>query len=69
MMAPMMQNSMGFSAVRDSKDNLFSSNILPAPPKFMFQERQGKINWRQIMNIDMDKVMKEVDLQQIEMLL
>jgi len=41
---------------------MFSSNILPAPPKFLFQERQGKVNWRQVMNVDLDKVVREVDL-------
>jgi len=41
-----MGYSMGLNDVRSSKDNMFSSNMLPAPPKFMFQDRQGKVNWR-----------------------
>ena len=34
------------ASVTDSKDNLFSSNLMPMPPKFMFQERSGRVNWR-----------------------
>ena len=60
---------MGFTSVRDSKDNLFASNLLPLPPKFAFQERSGRINWRTLMNIDLDKINKEVDLKQLEALL
>lgn len=64
-----MQNFMGFTSVRDSKENLFASNLLPLPPKFMFQERNGRINWRQLMNVDLEKVTKEVDLKSLETLL
>ena len=51
------------ASVTDSKDNLFSSNLMPPPPKFSFQERSGRINWRNVMNIDIDKMVKEVDLR------
>ena len=57
------------ASVTDSKDNLFSSNLMPPPPKFSFQERSGRINWRNVMNIDIDKMVKEVDLRQLESLL
>jgi hypothetical protein len=42
---------------------------MPLPPKFSFQERNGRINWRMIMNTDLDKVSKDVDLKQLESLL
>jgi hypothetical protein len=42
---------------------------MPIPPKFCFQERTGRINWRTIMNTDLDKINKEVDLKQLENLL
>jgi hypothetical protein len=54
---------MGFASVRDSKENLFTSNLMPLPPKFSFQDRTGRINWRQLMNVDLDRVVKEVDLK------
>lgn len=66
---PLMNNFMGFAQVRDSRDNLFSSSLLPLPPKFAFQERTGHINWRTLMNVDIDKIIREVDLKQIENLL
>jgi hypothetical protein len=36
---------------------------MPLPPKFEFQERQGRINWRAVLNADVDRVVKEVDLR------
>lgn len=65
----MMNNFMGFTSVRDSKENLFASSLMPMPPKFAFQERVGRINWRQLMNVDLDRLTKEVDLKQLEVLL
>ncbi|CDW86485.1 zinc finger protein dzip1l [Stylonychia lemnae] len=58
-----------FAPVRESKENLFASNLLPLPPKFSFQERTGRINWRALMNTDLDKISKEVDLKTLEALL
>ena len=57
------------ASVTDSKDNLFSSNLMPLPPKFNFQERSGRINWRSVLNADLDKIIRDVDLRQLETLL
>jgi hypothetical protein len=57
------------ASVTESKDNLFSSSLMPLPPKFQFQERQGRVNWRALMNTDLDKVVNECDLRQLEALL
>ena len=57
------------ASVTDSKDNLFSSNLMPLPPKFNFQERSGRINWRNVCNADLDKIIRDVDLRQLEGLL
>jgi zinc finger protein DZIP1 len=37
----------------------------------MFRDRLGggRINWRQLMNVDLDRVVKEIDLQTLETLL
>ena len=42
---------------------------MPLPPKFQFQERQGRINWRTVLNTDVDKLVKDIDLRQLESLL
>ena len=64
MMNPPISTTPGLIAsVTDSKDNLFSSNLMPLPPKFNFQERSGRINWRSVMNTDMDKIVRDVDLR------
>lgn len=42
------------ASVNESKENLFSSNLMPLPPKFEFQERQGRINWRALLNCNLD---------------
>jgi hypothetical protein len=42
---------------------------MPLPPKFAFQDRQGRINWRQLMNVDLDRMTKDVDLKSLELLL
>jgi hypothetical protein len=42
---------------------------MPLPPKFNFQARQGRINWRTIMNTDIEKIVSNVDLLQLESLL
>ena len=39
---------------------------MPLPPKFTFQERSGRVNWRAIMNIDVDRLARDVDLQHLE---
>ena len=66
---PMRQTNGLIASVTDSKDNLFSSNLMPLPPKFTFQARQGRINWRQVMNLDLDKIVRDVDLKQLESML
>ena len=57
------------ASVTDSKENLFSSSLMPLPPKFSFQERSGRINWRALMNTDLDQIVSTVDLRQLEALL
>jgi hypothetical protein len=42
---------------------------MPLPPKFEFQERVGRINWRAVLNADVDRVIKDIDLRQLEQLL
>ena len=39
------------------------------PPKFTFQERSGALTWRLIMNSDIEKITRNVDLRQLEGLL
>ena len=67
-------SSLQFASVQDSRENLFTSGLnngltTPMPPKFQFQDRQGRLNWRQIMNADVDKITQQVDLRQLESLL
>ena len=67
-------SSLQFASVQDSRENLFSAGLnnglnTPMPPKFQFQERTGRLNWRQIMNADVDKITQQVDLRQLEGLL
>ena len=50
------------TSVSDSRDNLAFGHLMPLPPKFNFQARQGRINWRLIMNTDVDKIISTVDL-------
>lgn len=42
---------------------------MPLPPKFVFQDRNGRINWRAVMNADIDKIVKHGDLRELEGLL
>jgi len=35
----------------------------------MFKERSGRINWRQLMNVDIDRLTKEIDLPSLEVML
>lgn len=57
--------------VRDSIDSLFAKEYIPLQPQFIFKDRAagGRINWRQLMNVDLEKVTKEIDLQTLETLL
>jgi hypothetical protein len=57
------------SSVAESKDMLFSSDLLPHPPAFAFQERGGRIDWRFVVATDVDKVAREVDLVSLETIL
>jgi zinc finger protein DZIP1 len=63
----------GLIQVRDSIDSLFAKEYIPLQPQFMFKDRGvqggGRINWRQLMNVDLDKVQKEIDLSTLEALL
>jgi hypothetical protein len=61
--------SIHFASVRESRDNLFCHNLLPGPPTFQFKERKGRIDWRRIMNTNMDKLTSELDLHELEPLL
>jgi hypothetical protein len=58
--------------VRDSLESLFAKEYVPLQHQFAFRDRLttgGRINWRQLMNVDLDRVQKELDLQTLETLL
>jgi len=57
------------ASVTDSKDMIFSSGKMPLPPVFEFKRKQGRIDWRLLMNTDLDSVIRETDVGQIEQLL
>ena len=57
------------TSVNESRENLVFGHLMPLPPKFNFQARQGRINWRTIMNTDIEKIVSNVDLLQLESLL
>ena len=50
------------TSVSESRENLLFGHLMPLPPKFNFQARQGRINWRLVMNTDIDKIVSQVDL-------
>lgn len=54
----------GLVQVRDSLESLFAKEYVPLQQQFMFRDRAGagRINWRQLMNVDLDRVVKEIDL-------
>ena len=67
-------SSLQFGSVQDSIENLFSAAKnsglhTPMPPKFRFSERRGRLNWRQIMQADAEKITSDVDLRALEALL
>lgn len=70
-MQPPANAGTGLIQVRDSIDSLFAKEYIPLQPQFIFKDRGtgGRINWRQLMNVDLDKVTKEIDLQTLETLL
>lgn len=43
-------------SVTESRENLVFGHLMPMPPKFNFQARQGRINWRTVMNTDVEKI-------------
>ena len=45
------------------------NHILKHPPPFFFQERVGAINWEEIYLIDIDKIVRNVDLTTLEVLI
>lgn len=55
--------------MNESRENLAFGHLMPLPPKFSFQARQGRINWRLVMNTDVEKIISTVDLVQLEQLL
>jgi len=57
------------TSVTESRENLMFGHLMPLPPKFNFQARQGRINWREVMNTDVEKMISQVDLAQLEQLL
>ena len=67
-------SSLQFASVQDSRENLFSAALnhgltTPVPPKFQFQNRHDKLNWRQIIDADLNKIAVQVDLKTLEGLL
>lgn len=67
-------NSLQFASVQDSRENLFSAAInkgltTPVPPKFKFEERRERVNWKPILNADIGQISKHVDLKTLEALL
>ena len=58
-------SSLQFASVNESRENLFASSLqqTPTPPAFKFQERNGRLNWRHIMNADVDKISEQCDLR------
>ena len=56
------------TSVSESRENLLFGHLMPLPPKFNFQARQGRVNWRLIMNTDIDQIISSVDLGQLESL-
>lgn len=42
---------------------------MPLPPKFKFSERQGRVNWRALINTNLEQVADQIDLRQLESLL
>jgi len=58
--------------VRDSLESLFAKEYIPLQSQFLFKDRAAsgeRINWRQLMNVDLDRVVKEIDLPTLETLL
>jgi hypothetical protein len=68
-----VHNSVNFASVQDSRENLMSAAAYgiaaPMPPKFQFQDRRERLNWRQISDVDLNKITSEVDLKAYEGLL
>ena len=50
------------AAMRDSKENLFNSNLIPDPEPFSFRPRTSRLNWRQVIATDLDQINDKVDL-------
>ena len=69
-----VMTSLQFASVQDSRENLFSARInkgltTPVPPQFKFDERRERINWKPILNADIDQIKAQVDLKTLEPLL
>ena len=61
-------------SLKDSREGLFISSLnnglgTPVPPSFKFQPRGGRLNWRAIMQADVHRIAKDVDLRLLEDLL
>ena len=55
--APGLTSSLLFASVQDSRENLFSAAVnkgltTPVPPKFRFEERRERVNWKPILSAD-----------------
>ena len=44
------------------------NQINDASSNFYFQERLGQINWREVNRLDVDKIIKDVDLNAIQVI-
>ena len=51
--------------MRDSKENLFNSNLIPDPEPFCFRPRTNRLNWRAVVSADLDQICNNVDLNSL----
>jgi hypothetical protein len=51
------------------RENIFAPTIATNPPPFFFQPKSGKLNWREISNVDVDKLIRDVDLKKLEVII
>ena len=68
-----LQNSLENGLPGNSNKSSFGAAVtgimVPMAPKFQFQERRERLNWRLISDVDLDKITSEVDLRAVEGLL
>jgi hypothetical protein len=46
-----------------------SNNLNPHDDSFKFSEKRGKLNWKALEELDIAKLQREVDINQLERLL